>query len=93
MHNLGLKDVVVAAEGTEDPVELVRTFTRYAFAEKANIRSGQTFSLASDAPVYRIVDDVGVQYDASSLFNNPYGFWRLEPEELKLVASTPYRRS
>lgn len=93
MHNLGLKDVVVAADRTEDPVELLRTFTRYAFVGRADIRAGQTFSVASDAPVYRIVEDEGVLYDASSLFKNPYGFWRLEPEGLGFATSTPARRS
>lgn len=93
MHNLGLKDAVVSADCAEDLVPLVRTFTRYAFTEKADIRAGQTFSVASNAPVYRIVEDEGVRYGASSLFRNPYGFWRLEPEDRNLAASTPARRS
>lgn len=79
MHNLGLKDAVVATGDAEDAVELLRTFTRYVFAEQAEIRPGQTFSVASDAPVYRVVDDAGPRYEDSSLFNNPYGFWRLVP--------------
>lgn len=94
MHNLGLRDVIVAADGTEDPVNLIRTFTRYVFAEQADIRAGQTFSVASDAPVYRIVEDEGVQYDdASSLFRNPYGFWRLDSEDVRPPANTAARRS
>lgn len=79
MHNLGLRDAVLAAGDAEDAVELLRTFTRYLFAEQAEIRSGQTFSVAPDAPVYRVVEDEGPGYEASSLFNNPYGFYRLVP--------------
>jgi hypothetical protein len=79
MHNLGLKDVIVAADAADEPAELLRTFTRYVFAEQADVRVGQTFSVAPDAPIYRIVEDEGVSYAPSSLFNNPYGFWRLEP--------------
>jgi hypothetical protein len=79
MHNLGLRDAVLAAGDAEDAVELLRTFTRYVFAEQAEIRSGQTFSVASDAPVFRVVEDEGIRYETSSLFNNPYGFWRLVP--------------
>ena len=80
MHNLGLRDAI--AHCGSDPaaaVELVRTFTRYLFAETPSIRSGQTFSVASDAPVYRIEDHPGWDYGTDSLFTNPYGAWRLVP--------------
>ncbi|MET3373372.1 hypothetical protein ABIC89_002434 [Variovorax boronicumulans] len=93
MHNLGLKDVVVAADAAEDPAELLRAFTRYVFAEQPDIRPGQTFSVAADAPVFRIVEDAGVEYEPSSLFKNPYGFWRLEPVDLRLTEGAHTKRS
>lgn len=70
----------------------MKYFTRYAFAEQADIRAGQTFSVTSDAPVYRVAEDEGVQYDASSLFNNPYGYWRLELTS-SASRSAPAKRS
>jgi hypothetical protein len=78
MHNLGLKDVVVENSHSADAVELVRTFAWYLFTEEPAIRSGQTFSVEPDAPVYRIIDSPGVSYPNGSLYANPYGAWRLE---------------
>jgi hypothetical protein len=48
-------------------------------AEAPVIREGQTFSVAQGAPVYRIHEDKGVSYESGSLYNNPYGAWRLVP--------------
>lgn len=80
MHNLGLKDAVVANHGTDESVELLRVFTRYLFTESPTIRAGQTFSAAAGAPRFRIEDDPGIDYGENSLFANPYGTWRLVAE-------------
>jgi hypothetical protein len=92
MHNLGLKDAIVASDLVESPADLLRAFTHYIFSERPKVRSGQTFSVAVDAPIYRVVDDEGIQYDASSLFNNPYGFWRLVPDNPEPPERGPAKR-
>ncbi len=80
MHNLGLRDAVT--DGQDDmaaAVELLRAFTHYLYAEEPEIRAGQTFSVARDAPGYRIEETQDQPYGPDSLFHNPYGFWRLVP--------------
>lgn len=80
MHNLGLKDAVT--HSLDDPTaatELLRAFTHYLFTERPTIRHGQTFSVAADAPVYRIEEESSQTYEEDSLFHNPYGLWRLVP--------------
>jgi hypothetical protein len=79
MHNLGLRDAIVDASVDDDALELIRGFTHYVYAESPVIQDGQTFALSQDAPAYRIHEDEGVRYDEGSLFNNPYGSWRLVP--------------
>jgi hypothetical protein len=78
MHNLGLRDAIVDNDGdTAGAVELLRAFTRYLFTASPTIRAGQTFGVAQDAPVYRMLDDPGPGYEDGSLYANPFGFWRL----------------
>jgi hypothetical protein len=79
MHNLGYADAIVDAKAAEDPVELLRTFTWYQFTENPTIRPGQTFSVASGAPVYRLVSEPCNLYEGDPLFTNPFGMWRLLP--------------
>ena len=79
MHNLGYRDAIIQATAADDPVELLRSFTFYEFSENPTIRSGETFSLAPDAPAYRLLEEPCTLYDEASLFTNPFGMWRLEP--------------
>ncbi|QNA88022.1 hypothetical protein G4G28_05155 [Massilia sp. Dwa41.01b] len=81
MHNFGLPEAVMAiGKGSIDrtaAADLLRTFTRYLL-EAHDIEVGHTFSVSEGAPVYRIVAATPVDYGPDSLFNNPYGSWRLE---------------
>jgi hypothetical protein len=79
MHNLGLREAIVDAAVDDDALDLIRRFTYYLFSESPTIQNRQTFALAPGAPVYRIFEDDGIQYEDGSLFQNPYGAWRLEP--------------
>lgn len=81
MHNFGLPEAVIAtgkgqAERTA-AADLLRTFTRYLLEAPA-IEDGHTFSVSDGAPLYRIGTTAPVDYGPDSLFNNPYGSWRLE---------------
>jgi len=78
MHHFGLPEAMVDQAEVEDAAELLRIFTRYLLNEHPTIRAGQTFSVAEDAPVFRIIEGVPINYGADSLFHNPYGMWRLE---------------
>lgn len=77
MHNFGLPDALVSAVESDNPAELLRVFTLYLLSESPEIKPGQTFSADEDAPRYRIESHPGVFYGEDSLFNNPYGTWKL----------------
>ena len=78
MHHFGLPEAIVDQADVEDAAELLRIFTRYLLNERPKILAGQTFSVAKDAPVFRIVEGMPIDYGADSLFQNSYGMWRLE---------------
>ncbi|WP_295965499.1 hypothetical protein [uncultured Xanthomonas sp.] len=79
MHQFGMKDAIVAAQAASDPVGLLHTFTCYLFNEAPDVRAGHTFSVAADAPRYRIQAEASSQFQPGDLFANPYGLWRLTP--------------
>ncbi len=78
MHNFGMHDAIVDESASDNPAELLRVFTLYLLSEKPEIKAGQTFSVAPEAPVYRILEAESIEYGEDSLFNNPFGTWRLE---------------
>lgn len=77
MHNFGLPDAIVRGLNKQAASELLRAFTWYLFTESPTIESGQTFSSSAEAPVFRIESAASIDYGPGSLFNNPYGTWRL----------------
>jgi len=91
MHNLGLRDAIVARAPDVDGAELLRVFTGYLVLEAPLIAAGQTFSVHAGAPVYRIHEDAGVDYGDASLFANPYGSWRLAPGACRASEGRPGR--
>ena len=78
MHNFGLPDAIVLSDESDNPAELLRVFTHYLLSESPQINDGQTFSVDSNAPGYRIVESECIDYGEDSLFNNPFGMWRLQ---------------
>ncbi|WP_417442065.1 DUF4261 domain-containing protein [Idiomarina sp.] len=78
MHNFGLPDAIVNSSESENPSELLRVFTHYLLSESPVIKEGQTFSVDSDSPAYRIKAHPPIYYGESSLFNNPFGMWKLQ---------------
>ena len=85
MHNFGLPEAIVTPlDGDlQEAADLLRTFTHYLFAQGPVLEDGHTFSVSEGAPVYRVRTAPAMDYGAESLFNNPYGAWRLEPEVLQ----------
>lgn len=78
MHNFGLPDAIVDSSESENPSELLRVFTYYLLSESPTIREGQTFSVDSESPAYRINAHPPINYGENSLFNNPVGMWKLQ---------------
>ncbi|UYB51098.1 hypothetical protein OCJ37_13995 [Xanthomonas sp. AM6] len=79
MHHFGMKDAIVDAQAASDPVGLLHTFTWYLFTEAPAVREGHTFSVAPQAPRYRLDAEPSTQFAPGDLFANPYGLWRLTP--------------
>ncbi len=77
MHVLGHPDAYTDRDCTGVEADLLRDFTHFLFTESPTIKHGQTFAIAPSAPVYRIEQTEPVDYGSDSLFNNPYGMWRL----------------
>ena len=76
MHNFGLPDAIVDSNESENPCELLRVFTLYLLSESPVIKDGQTFSVDSESPIYRIKACPPINYGDDTLFNNPFGMWR-----------------
>lgn len=77
MHTFGMRDVVVEDEDRECALRAAQTFSWYLYTERPHVEAGQTFACDAQAPVYRIAADDRDRYEHGSLFNNPYGMWRL----------------
>ena len=78
MHNFGLPEAMVKSSESDNPPELLRVFTHYLLSESPDIKEGQTFSVDSSSPAYRIKAHTGIEYGENSLFSNPFGMWLLE---------------
>lgn len=79
MHNLGLPDIILDGEEFQDAVKLIRIFNYYQIVDKPVIVANQTFSVAADAPVYRIIKEDSQPNAGDEFFENPFGMWRLIP--------------
>ena len=78
MHNLGLKDTIVYKEEFQESVNLISIFSCYQLFEKPEIKSNQTFSTDSEAPIFVITEEKNQPNKGEELFENPYGMWKLE---------------
>jgi hypothetical protein len=85
MHNLGLKDALVRNLPTAEAIQLLRGFTYFCVVEQPALAPGHTFSLAVDAPSYRLAEVTEQPYADHSEFANPYGMW-------ELLAKKPVRK-
>lgn len=80
MHNLGLRDCVLMADiSSKEAVELIRAFIYFLAVDKPKIKSGETFSVAVDAPRYRMVTEPCTEFAQDDPFHNPFGVWKLTP--------------
>jgi hypothetical protein len=80
MHNLGHPDALVeAAIAPHDAARLLHTFVGYLLVESPKLKDGESFSVDADAPRYRLFQEPCTMYEASDLFHNPFGMWKLVP--------------
>ncbi|MDB5748027.1 MAG: hypothetical protein JWP72_2875 [Massilia sp.] len=88
MHNFGLPDAMTGALDKAAAADMLRTFTRYLLEQAPVLEDGHTFSVREGMPVYRVVKVPARDYGPDSLFNNPYGAWRLEPGQPESAAES-----
>lgn len=78
MHHFGYPECAVP---TSVPVaqaaDLMNQFNFWQIADKPTVSSGHTFSVARDAPVWRLTLGEDRRHDAEDLFFNPHGVWVL----------------
>jgi hypothetical protein len=80
MHNLGHPDAVVEADiSPKDAAHRLHTFVGYLLVENPRLKNRETFSVAADAPRYRLFHGPCTLYPAGELFHNPFGMWKLVP--------------
>lgn len=79
MHNFGLPEAVTGARDKTQAADMLRFFTRYLLEKAPALADGHTFSVSEGKPVYRLERVPAIDYGPGSLFNNPYGAWRLSP--------------
>ncbi|MEQ4300865.1 hypothetical protein ABNF97_05640 [Plantactinospora sp. B6F1] len=87
MHLLGAPDVELRAGPPTGPAEVdaqvrvLDALARYLLTEPraGQIRDGETFALAADAPHWVLGSRGCARYDPDDLYRNPYGYWCLTP--------------
>jgi hypothetical protein len=80
MHNLGHPDALVEANiQPNDAARLLHTFVGYLLVEKPTLKDRETFSIAADAPRYRLFHEPCKKYEPGNLFHNPFGIWKMAP--------------
>jgi hypothetical protein len=81
MHHFGLPDVTMPSSiPRDDAAETMNIFNVYRMAESPTLKSGETFSIAPDAPYYRLKHRPCDLYPPDDTFFNEHGLWHLEPK-------------
>ncbi len=82
MHNMGYHDAIITSKlPPQEAVALLDTFLKYLLVEQPAIGDGHTFSIAPDAPTYRLHLEPCTLYPADDPFFNPFGMWRLKGKD------------
>jgi hypothetical protein len=74
-----LPEAITSARDKTQAADMLRFFTRYLLEYAPELADGHTFSVSEGKPVYRVEKVAAIDYGEGSLFNNPYGAWRLSP--------------
>lgn len=78
MHHFGLPDCEVPRSmSPADAAELINQFNFWQIVEKPKLDIGHTFSVAAEAPRFRLSKGADPRHEEEDLFHNPQGLWRL----------------
>ena len=80
MHLLGYPDIEICGETVINALELIDGFAMYLIIDQPGerLRTGQTFSLSSGKPSFRVTESDCNRYEDDDFLYNPHGYWRLE---------------
>jgi hypothetical protein len=79
MHNFQLPDCQISKQfDVNEAADLINRFNYYQIAEKPNLNSGNTFSLTSESPHFRLGLTKDERHSEEDLFYNSFGIWNLE---------------
>jgi len=77
MHSFGLPDAAVPRDlDAKEAARLLNIFNHYLVAERPSLGDGHTFSVAPDAPRFRLRKTTCDIYEPRHAFHNPHGIWR-----------------
>jgi hypothetical protein len=77
MHAFGLPDAAVPRDmDAQAAAQLLNVFNHYLLAERPSLADGHTFSVAADAPRFRLRKTACDTYEPEHAFHNPHGMWR-----------------
>ena len=80
MHNIGSPDVYAPRSiPADEAAQVMEGFLLYLLYDKPALADGHTFSLAADAPRYRLQHTECTMFPPDDSFHNPYGIWLLHP--------------
>jgi hypothetical protein len=78
MHHFGFPDVEVERNiEIKEAADLMNQFNYWQIVENPELASGHTFSVAADAPQYRITLRSDSRHASEHLFHNTHGIWTL----------------
>lgn len=78
MHHFGLPECAVPTTvDLGEAADLMNRFNFWQIDEHPTMKSGHTFSLSQDAPVWRLALEDDERYEAEHPFFNPHGVWVL----------------
>jgi hypothetical protein len=79
MHHFGLPEVEVSRSiDINAAADLMNQFNFWQIIEKPKIATGHTFSVAPNAPRYRITPKKDLRHEVADCFHNEHGLWSLE---------------
>jgi hypothetical protein len=84
MHTLGFKDTIVYGMEPEGAAELVNEFNNFLIIEQPPLTAGFIFELElenSEMSEFEVTEETDQPNAGDALFENPFGMWKLTPEE------------
>jgi hypothetical protein len=78
MHYFNLPESQVTIDfNIQEAADLINQFNFYQIYDEPTLKSGHTFSLATDSPRFRIELLEDTRHPKDDLFYNPNGVWEL----------------